>query len=58
MQVALYLLDMHGTTDSESRRDPVRVARAITEMVSHTLSYDDDYMALLGDSMRQSPLLM
>ena len=33
MQVVLYLLDMHRTMDSDGRKDPVKVARAITEMV-------------------------
>ena len=37
MQVALYLLDMHRSMDSDARKDPVRVSRAITEMVSRSL---------------------
>ena len=32
--MALYLLDMHPNMDSDSRRDPIKVVRAMTEMVS------------------------
>ena len=32
--MVLYLLDLHSNMDSEERRDPVRVTRALTEMVS------------------------
>lgn len=37
--MALYLLDMHRTTDSDARRDPVKVSRAITEMVSQYFKF-------------------
>ena len=33
MEVALYLLDMHRNMESDDRKDPVKVVRAITEMV-------------------------
>ena len=39
MQVVLYLLDMHRTMDSDGRKDPVKVARAITEMVRTIYMY-------------------
>ena len=34
MQVVLYLLDMHNAIYSDTRKNPAKVARAITEMVS------------------------
>lgn len=45
IEVALYLLDMHSNTDSDSRRDPVKVTRAITEMANVE---DDDGGILFG----------
>lgn len=37
--MALYLLDMHRAMESDARKDPVKVSRAITEMVSHEILF-------------------